>query len=128
MNSEKQQVEQFIVDYYQKFDQRAPLKEFDQLIDWDDFQLLTGQVIIKSRDEYRDWYLEVRHEYENSQHILKNLQIELLDIGCFYARADLKFKAIKKGFIDKKIKTKAKLEWTIKSDDSGFKIKEYIVK
>ena len=90
---DKRDIVNLIHEYYNKLDESLPLSEFMDLINWNTFEMVNGDLIINSLDKYSNWYSDVVTSMFNKKHIIEKLTIEENSNGNHTVNMDMHFSA-----------------------------------
>lgn len=121
------QIRSFVYYWFSLHDQHAAIEKSYELLDKNHLLMKYPEITVRNLKDYKTWYTNVGNNIKNNQHIVKNLEVRMLDHHQYQVDVIVNWQAIDKN--DQFINVTATQCWLLVDDDSNSHpyIKEYRV-
>ncbi|HHF0522856.1 TPA: alkene reductase [Vibrio alginolyticus] len=125
----KVKAENFILNYYRKFDAREAVEAFSEDFDWDGFLMNTPDRQIRTEKEYKQFYAETSETFTDSFHKVENFMLTRKAKDSIEAACDVIFTAQKRTEPTTKVEVTGRVQFVLKQrgQSDTWKINQYRV-
>lgn len=117
----KIQAEDFIVNYYRKFDAREIQESFLDDFEWDGFLMSTPGRTMRTETELQQFYAEISEIFTESVHKVENFMLTRKTKDSIEASCDVTFTAQKKPEPATNVEVKGRAQFVLKQETRGKK-------